>query len=90
MCRAGIKGMGLELWAHSEEICSDCVTAIKTPKGLDDAKLRRRMYDQYRVLISGGFGDLVGQLFRIGHMGEVRGRDLERLFATIAELLAVT
>ena len=29
------------------------------------------MYDKYRVLISGGFGDLMGQLIRIGHMGKM-------------------
>ncbi|MBW2618607.1 MAG: alanine--glyoxylate aminotransferase family protein, partial [Deltaproteobacteria bacterium] len=69
MCRAGVRGMGLELWADSEDICSDCITAIKTPEGLDDARMRRHMYDKYRVLISGGFGELNGQLFRIGHMG---------------------
>ena len=71
MCRAGIKGMGLDLWADSEEICTTCVTAIKTPSGVDDAKLRRHLYDKYRILISGGFGELVGKLFRIGHMGKM-------------------
>ena len=70
MCRAGIKGMGLALWADSEDICGTCVTAIKTPTGVDDAKLRRHLYDRYRVLISGGFGELTGKLFRIGHMGK--------------------
>ena len=71
MCRAGIKGMGLDLWAESEEICATCITAIKTPSGVDDAKLRRHLYDKYRILISGGFGELVGRLFRIGHMGKM-------------------
>jgi pyridoxamine--pyruvate transaminase len=71
MCREGVKGMGLELWADSEGICAPCATAIKTPEGVDDAKLRRHMYDTYRVLISGGFGDLTGKLFRIGHMGKM-------------------
>jgi pyridoxamine--pyruvate transaminase len=71
MCRAGVKGMGLELWADSEEICATCTTAIKTPEGVNDAKLRRHLYDHYRVLISGGFGDLMGKLFRIGHMGKM-------------------
>ena len=71
MCREGVKGMGLDLWADSEDICATCVTAIKTPQGVNDAKLRRRMYDQYRVLVSGGFGDLMGKLFRIGHMGKM-------------------
>lgn len=71
MCREGVKGMGLELWADSEDICAPCVTAIRKPEGVEDAKLRRHMYDQYRVLISGGFGDLNGKLFRIGHMGKM-------------------
>jgi pyridoxamine--pyruvate transaminase len=71
MCREGVKGMGLDLWADSESICATCVTAIKTPEGVNDAKLRRHMYDQYRVLVSGGFGDLMGKLFRIGHMGKM-------------------
>ncbi|MCP4689373.1 MAG: alanine--glyoxylate aminotransferase family protein, partial [Desulfobacterales bacterium] len=71
MCRAGVKGMGLELWAASEEVCGTCATAIKTPDGVDDARLRRRLYDKYRVMISGGFDELTGKLFRIGHMGKM-------------------
>ncbi len=71
MCREGVKGMGLRLWADSEDICATCATAIKSPEGLDDAKLRRHMYDNYRILISGGFGELNGKLFRIGHMGKM-------------------
>jgi pyridoxamine--pyruvate transaminase len=62
--------MGLELWADSEEICATCTTAIKTPEGVNDARLRRHLYDRYRVLIAGGVGDLIGKVFRIGHMGK--------------------
>ena len=29
------------------------------------------MYEEYGVLISGGFKTLMGQLFRIGHMGKM-------------------
>jgi pyridoxamine--pyruvate transaminase len=69
MARAGIKGMGLELWAESEDICGTCATAVKAPPGVDEVKLRRHLYDNYRVTISGGFRDLKGKLFRLGHMG---------------------
>jgi aspartate aminotransferase-like enzyme len=31
--------------------------------------LRRHLYDHYRITISGGFRELKGKLFRIGHMG---------------------
>jgi pyridoxamine--pyruvate transaminase len=71
MCRAGIKGMGLELWADSEEICAPCATAVKVPGGLDDGKLRQHLYEKYRVLIAGGSRDLEGKVFIIGHMGKV-------------------
>ncbi|MEE9616703.1 MAG: alanine--glyoxylate aminotransferase family protein [Anaerolineae bacterium] len=70
-CREGVKAMGLELWPEREEICAPCVTAVKNPEGLDDSKLRQHMYEEYGVIISGGFKDLNGQLFRIGHMGKM-------------------
>ena len=70
VCRAGVRGMGLEIWPARDEICTPCVTAIKTPEGIDDAVLRRHMYEKYGVLLSGGFKDLMGKLFRIGHMGK--------------------
>ena len=69
MARAGVKGMGLELWPESEEICGTCATAVKAASGVDEVKLRRHLYDKYRITISGGFRDLKGKLFRLGHMG---------------------
>lgn len=68
--RAGARGMGLEIWPARDGICTPCVTVIKTPEGIDDAVLRLHMYEKYGVLISGGFKDLMGKLFRIGHMGK--------------------
>jgi len=70
ICREGVRGMGLEIWPARDEICTPCVTAIKTPEGIDDVVLRKHMYETYGVLISGGFKDLMGKLFRIGHMGK--------------------
>ncbi|MCL5256312.1 MAG: alanine--glyoxylate aminotransferase family protein [Chloroflexi bacterium] len=72
-CRAGIKAMGLELWPASEDIMSTCVTAVKMPDGVTDKALRAMMRDKYGVMISGGHGDLIGKLFRIGHMGKMAG-----------------
>ena len=69
MAQAGVKGMGLDLWAESEDFCGTCSTAVKAPEGIDEVKLRRHLYDKYRITISGGFRDLKGKLFRLGHMG---------------------
>lgn len=70
-CRAGIKAMGLQLWPVSEEISASCVTSVKLPDGITDKKLRGIMREKHGVMISGGHGDLVDKLFRIGHMGKM-------------------
>ncbi|GAB4426937.1 MAG: alanine--glyoxylate aminotransferase family protein [Anaerolineae bacterium] len=69
-CRAGVKALGLELWPAREEIAAPAVTAIKLPPGLVDAHLRRHIRQRYGIMISGGYGELLGQLFRLGHMGQ--------------------
>ena len=47
------------------------VTGVKIPEGISDSQLRSHMRDRYGVMISGGYGELVGKLFRLGHMGKV-------------------
>ncbi len=69
-CRAGVKALGLELWPAREEIAAPAVTAIKLPAGLTDATLRQHIRQRYGIMISGGYGELLGQLFRLGHMGQ--------------------
>jgi pyridoxamine--pyruvate transaminase len=69
-CRAGVKALGLELWAAREEIAGVAVTGVKIPAGIEDKPLRNHMRDRYGVMISGGYGELAGQLFRLGHMGK--------------------
>jgi len=69
MARAGVRGMGLEIWPESDEICGSCATAVKPPKGIDEVKLREHLYEKYKVIISGGLKDLKGKVFRVGHMG---------------------
>ena len=69
-CREGVKGMGLELWVAREEVAGTAVTGVRIPEGLTDQQIRGRMREQYGVMISGGYGELAGQLFRLGHMGK--------------------
>ena len=68
-CRAGVRALGLELWPARDEIAAACVTAVRTPAGLDEARLRDVMRRRYGVTISPGYGELMGKLFRLGHMG---------------------
>jgi len=71
MCIAGVKGMGLELWAEREDICGVACTAIKNPEGLDNKAIRMHMYEKYGVLISAGLKELTHKVLRIGHMGKM-------------------
>ncbi len=41
----------------------------RVPAGVDDTKVRKRMLDENGIEILGGFGQLAGQVFRIGLMG---------------------
>jgi len=66
-CRAGVRAMGLELWARSEEIAAACVTAITVPEPFTDTQVRAHCRERYGVMISAGQG--AGNLVRIGHMG---------------------
>jgi len=67
--RAGVRGMGLELWARSEEICTNCVTAVRTPEGIDTLALLAHVREHYGVMLSPGYGEIKEKLVRLGHMG---------------------
>jgi pyridoxamine--pyruvate transaminase len=67
--RAGVRAMGLSLWAAREEIASPTTTAVRTPEGVDEAALRQTARERYGVVFSSGRGETLGKLTRIGHMG---------------------
>ncbi|WP_066706618.1 pyridoxamine--pyruvate transaminase [Celeribacter ethanolicus] len=67
--RAGVKAMGLELWAAREEIASPTCTTIKLPDGVDETELRNLMKVRYGVVISSGRAETFNKLVRVGHMG---------------------
>jgi aspartate aminotransferase-like enzyme len=48
---------------------SNTVIAFNNPGGIDNAKVRKIMDEQYNVVISPGAGKLKDNIFRIGCMG---------------------
>ncbi|TDQ80624.1 pyridoxamine--pyruvate transaminase [Dongia mobilis] len=78
--RAGIRAMGLELWAKSEAIASPTCTAVRVPKGLKDTDIIAAARAEYGVVLSTGRNDTLGKLIRIGHMGPVA----EPIYAVVA------
>lgn len=70
-CRAGVKALGLELWAASEAIASPTCTAVRLPDGVTDRELLAAARAAFGVVFSSGRGATQGKLIRIGHMGPV-------------------
>lgn len=64
--RAGIKALGLQIYAKSP---SDSVTSVKVPASVDGLALVKKMSEEYGITIAGGQGKLKGKIFRIAHMG---------------------
>ncbi|MGH2859364.1 MAG: pyridoxal-phosphate-dependent aminotransferase family protein [Solirubrobacteraceae bacterium] len=82
-CRAGVRGLGLELWPRSDAYAANCVTAVRMPEGIAVDRLLTHMRGRYGVMLSGGYGELREKLIRLGHMGPA-SRSLNPLVAVSA------
>ena len=81
-----VKALGLELFAD-ESVSSATVTAVKMPEGITDAEFRGTTRDKYGVELAGGQDHLKGNIFRIGHMGNISYKELTQTFAAIGMTL---
>jgi predicted phosphoserine aminotransferase len=77
---------GLEMYAP-EGYRSKTVTTIDNKLGIDIAKLNAFLQTR-GMRIANGYGQLKGNTFRIGHMGELNLTDVEELLAAMDEYLA--
>ncbi|MEM1611009.1 MAG: alanine--glyoxylate aminotransferase family protein [Sulfolobales archaeon] len=85
--RAGLKGMGLEIVARSEEIASNTITAVYTPPGIDPMEIRKEMI-RGNIAIAGPLHpQLKGKSIRIGHMGAVNHNDIVSAIALLERVL---
>ena len=83
---AAVKALGLELFAD-EEVSSATVTAVKMPEGITDDQFRGTTRDKYGVELAGGQDHLKGNIFRIGHMGNISYKELLQTFGAIGMTL---
>ncbi|NUM47463.1 MAG: alanine--glyoxylate aminotransferase family protein, partial [Anaerolineales bacterium] len=64
---------------------SPTLTTPRIPAGVDDLKIRQRLLNEYNIEISGGFGPLAGQIWRVGLMGYSARRENVTLFLAALE-----
>ncbi|MEW6556663.1 MAG: alanine--glyoxylate aminotransferase family protein [Elusimicrobiota bacterium] len=75
LARNGLKKIGLKLLA-SDEIASCAVTAVFPPENVAADDLRKKVKQNYGVVLAGGQEELKGKIFRIGHLGYCTETDI--------------
>jgi len=64
------------------------LTTPQVPPGVDDARARSRLLEEYNIEIAGGFGPLKGKVWRVGLMGfSSRPENIRLLLAALADIL---
>lgn len=66
--KTALKALGLEIYGYESNEMK-MVICVKIPEGIDDNTFRNGLLQNYGVEIAGSFGDLQGQIWRIGIMG---------------------
>jgi alanine-glyoxylate transaminase/serine-glyoxylate transaminase/serine-pyruvate transaminase len=66
---AGLETMGMHLLVEKPADRLPTVTAVMVPGGVDEAKVRSQLLDEFNIEIAGGFGTLKGKIWRVGLMG---------------------
>lgn len=64
--RAGIKAIGLELFAESP---ANTVTSVRFPEQVNSDDFIKQMRDKHGVTFAGGQAHLAGKIIRIAHLG---------------------
>jgi alanine-glyoxylate transaminase / serine-glyoxylate transaminase / serine-pyruvate transaminase len=65
---AGIEAMGLQMQIAPEHRLWT-LNAVKIPEGVEDAKVRNRLLEEFDIEIGGGLGVFKGKIWRVGLMG---------------------
>lgn len=82
LVRGWAKTNGFELFpkAGYESVTLTCV---KNNKNIDVAKFQKAVKDQHKILIDGGYGQIKGKSFRIGHMGDETPASIKEVLAAM-------
>jgi alanine-glyoxylate transaminase/serine-glyoxylate transaminase/serine-pyruvate transaminase len=65
---AGIEAMGLKMQVAPEHRLWT-LNAVSVPEGVDEARVRRRLLEEFNIEIGGGLGVFKGRIWRVGLMG---------------------
>ena len=71
-----------------ESLRAPMINTIKVPQGVDEPKVRQRLYDDFNIEIGAGLGPLKGKVWRVGLMGHgARVENVELLAKALKQLI---
>ena len=74
--------------AVAESIRAPMINTVRIPEGVDDARVRQRLYDDFNIEIGAGLGPLKGKVWRVGLMGHgARAENVEILSKALKQLI---
>ncbi len=74
--------------AVAESIRAPMINTVRIPEGVDDARVRQRLYDDFNLEIGAGLGPLKGRVWRVGLMGHgARAENVEILSKALKQLI---
>lgn len=82
---AGVEAMGLGLLVKNPADRLPSVTAVLIPNGIEDARVRNQLLDEFNIEIAGGFGPVKGKIWRVGLMGHCSQKTNVLLFLAALE-----
>jgi aspartate aminotransferase-like enzyme len=82
---AGIEAMGMGLLVKNQADRLVTVTAVMIPNGIEDAKVRNQLLEEFNIEIAGGFGPVKGKIWRVGLMGYCSQKPFVLLFLSALE-----
>lgn len=82
--RAGINGLGLELFARTP---CNVLTAVKVPDKVNGTQLVSYLRDERGVTLAGGQAELKGKIWRIAHLGAIGQEEILLAFSELEPAL---
>lgn len=74
--RAAVEAWGLEPFALDPAEASGALTAVRVPEGHDADALRATILERFDMSLGTGLGPVKGEVFRIGHLGDLNALSL--------------
>ena len=82
--KAGLAAMGIQ-YSGDPNHCLPMLNSVWIPEGVDDAKVRAQLLNEFGIEIGGGLGPMKGRTWRIGLMGETAQKSNVLLFLAALE-----